>query len=304
MTNKLRGMPGPAAHVFCILWTLLLTAVLLVTALAFPAVRLMTDRDWNVKLAKDSAVVDAQYAAIGETVDALAEKYSFEPNTVMDLVTRESIEAYAEKLVDWRLALLTADADYTVPAYQVEGLTDAIKADETFQAATDKNRRTSVARDTITVKVQRTVEETVAPLRLSLIALALGKALPVLNLSRFTPYLPYAPYMLLGVSLLLAGLIALTAHKRLVKAALYIGSACTASGLLLAAVGVLLALANVPQLVGAYSAMAGMQVETLLRALAWGYVVQCGVLLIVGLLLIGVHQRGMQPLYRAAEQAA
>ena len=106
------------------------------------------------------------------------------------------------------------------------------------------------------------------------------------------------------ILLCLAGLIALTAHKRLVKAALYIGSACTASGLLLAAVGALLALANVPQLVGAYSAMAGMQVETLLRALAWGYVVQCGVLLVVGLLLIGVHQRGMQPLYRAAEQAA
>lgn len=57
-------------------------------------VRLLTDRDFDLSVAQDTAVVDAQYARIGEKIDALAAQYGFEPKTVMDLVTRERLLDY------------------------------------------------------------------------------------------------------------------------------------------------------------------------------------------------------------------
>ena len=303
MSRNTTAHPGPVAHGICVVLYLLLTLCLLVTGLALPVVRLLTDRDFDLGVAQDTAVVDAQYARIGEKIDALAAQYGFEPKTVMDLVTRERLLDYHAQMVDWLLSLTKADAVYTAPSFEVEGLVDAIKEDETFQESTPSASRTSVARDKIAVKVCSIVEEAAVPLRLSLISLALGKVLPQLEVSRYAAYLPYVRWALAAVLLILMGLMALVMRKRTAKSLLYIGSGCAAGGLLLLIVGVLIAYANLSAGAAAYSALLGMQLRTLLNALGRPYFAKAVILLAAGLVLIGVHQQRMKALYTAQEAA-
>ena len=303
MSGNTTAQPGPVAHGICVVLCLLLTLCLLVTGLALPAVRLLTDRDFDLSVAQDTAVVDAQYARIGEKIDALAAQYGFEPKTVMDLVTRERLLDYHTQMVDWLLSLTKADAVYTAPSFEVEGLVDAIKEDETFQESTPSASRTSVARDKVAVKVCSIVKEAAAPLRLSLISLALGKVLPQLEVSRYAAYLPYVRWALAAVLLILMGLMALVMHKRTANSLLYIGSGCAAGGLLLLAVGVLIAYVNLSTGAAAYSALLGMQLRTLLNALGRPYFAKAVMLLAAGLVLIGVHQHRMKALYTAQEAA-
>ena len=302
MSRNTTAQPGPVAHGICVVLCLLLTLCLLVTGLALPAVRLLTDRDFDLSVAQDTAVVDAQYARIGEKIDALAAQYGFEPKTVMDLVTRERLLDYHAQMVDWLLNLTQPDAVYTAPSFEVEGLVDAIKEDETFQESTSASR-TSVARDKVAVKVCSIVEEAAVPLRLSLISLALGKVLPQLEVSRYAAYLPYVRWALAAVLLILMGLMALVMHKRTAKSLLYIGSGCAAGGLLLLIVGVLIAYVNLSTGAAAYSALLGMQLRTLLNALGRPYFAKAVILLAAGLVLIGVHQHRMKALYTAQEAA-
>ena len=303
MSRNTTAQPGPVAHGICVVLCLLLTLCLLAAGLALPAVRLLTDRDFDLSVAQDTAVVDAQYARIGEKIDALAAQYGFEPKTVMDLVTRERLLDYHAQMVDWLLSLPQADAVYTAPSFEVEGFVDAIKEDETFQESTPSASRTSVARDKVAVKVCSIVEEAAVPLRLSLISLALGKVLPQLGVSRYAAYLPYVRWVLAAVPLLLMGLMVLVMRKRTAKSLLYIGSGCAAGGLLLLIVGVLIAYANLSAGATAYSALLGMQLRTLLNALGRPYFAKAVILLAAGLVLIGVHQHRMKALYTAQEAA-
>ena len=109
MSRNTTAQPGPVAHGICVVLCLLLTLCLLAAGLALPAVRLLTDRDFDLSVAQDTAVVDAQYARIGEKIDALAAQYGFEPKTVMDLVTRERLLDYHAQMVDWLLSLPQVD---------------------------------------------------------------------------------------------------------------------------------------------------------------------------------------------------
>lgn len=303
MSRNTTAQPEPVAHGICVVLCLLLTLCVVAAGLALPVVRLLTDRDFDLSVAQDTAVVDAQYARIGEKIDVLAEQYGFEPKTVMDLVTRERLLDYHAQMVDWLLGLTQADAVYTAPSFEVEGLVDAIKEDETFQESTPSASRTSVARDKVAVKVCSIVEEAAVPLRLSLISLALGKALPQLGVSRYAAYLPYVRWAFVAMALVLLGLMALVMHKRPVKSLLYMGSGCAAGGVLLLAVGVLIACAKLPAGAAAYSALLEMQLRTLLNALGRPYFAKAVVLLAAGLALIGVHQHRMKALYAAQEAA-
>ena len=298
MKKTLQGMPGPLAHACCALLCLLLTAALLAMGLAFPLTGLLCSRGLNLAMAQDSALISAQYARIGAQVDELAQRYPFEPKTVMDRVTPALLTDYAAALVDWRLGLLQPEADFDPPAFPLEGLVDAIKADETFRAATPEAQRTTVARDQIAAQVEKIVAQAAAPVRLSLLSLVLAQALP--RLAPWTHYVPYLPWALALCAGLLMGLMALCAHKRVIRGVLYMGAGCAAAGLCLAALGAWAALARLPQALAAYSQLLGLQLALLLRRLAWPYGGLALGLMILGLGLIGVHQRRMARLRQAA----
>ena len=131
------------------------------------------------------------------------------------------------------MGLLQADPVLTAPSYDVEGLLDAVKADETFRAGVPESSWTATARDKIVQGVQDIVVQAVTPLRLSLLSLGLGKALSMADVPTLRGYLPYLPWALLAACVLLAGLLLLCTHKRMIKGVLYIGSACGAAGICL-----------------------------------------------------------------------
>ena len=104
MKTRIPGMPGPLAHCLCVVLCLGLTVLLTLMGVAFPTVRLLTDQGLHLSIAQADAVIDAQYARIGEAVDALAQKYPFEPKTVMDFVTRDRLEDFNAQVVHWWMA--------------------------------------------------------------------------------------------------------------------------------------------------------------------------------------------------------
>lgn len=294
MRNRIPGMPGPAAHVLCVIVCLALTALLTLTGIAFPAVRLVTDRALHLSVAQQDAIIDAQYARIGEKVDALAEKYPFEPKTVMDFVTRQSLMDYNAQVVDWWMSLLGEDPSFTAPSYAVEGLLEAVKADETFRAGVPETSWTATARDKIVKGVEDIVTQTVTPLRLSLISLALPQVLAKVDAPALMGYAPYLPWALALVCLALSGLMALFTHKRMIKGVLYMGSACGAAGVCLGALLGLLAWLDLPGRLAGSSALLGMQLQALLQALALPFGLTALGLLALGLALIGAHQYRMR----------
>lgn len=296
MKTRIPGMPGPLAHCLCVVLCLGLTVLLTLMGVAFPTVRLLTDQGLHLSIAQADAVIDAQYTRIGEAVDALAQKYPFEPKTVMDFVTRDRLEDFNAQVVHWWMGLLQADPVLTAPSYDVEGLLDAVKADETFRAGVPESSWTATARDKIVQGVQDIVVQAVTPLRLSLLSLGLGKALSMADVPTLRGYLPYLPWALLAACVLLAGLLLLCTHRRMIKGVLYIGSACGAAGICLGVIMGAVAYLDLPGRLAAASALLSMQLRLLLQSLALPMGLTALGLLVLGLMLIGIHQHRMNRL--------
>lgn len=296
MKTRIPGMPGPLAHSLCVVLCLVLTVLLTLTCLSFSAVRLLTDQALHLSVAQQDAVLDAQYARIGEKVDALAQKYPFEPKTVMDFITRDRLMAYNAQVVSWWMGLLHADPVWTAPTYEVDGMLDAVKADETFRAGTPESNWTATARDKIVSKVQEIVTQAVTPLRMSLVSLGLSKALSAADVPTLSSYLPYLPWALLAASVLLMGLMALCTHKRMIKGVLYMGSACGAAGICLGVFMGAMAYLDLPGRLASASALLSMQLRLLLQRLALPMGLWAVGLLVLGLILIGIHQYQMNRL--------
>ena len=302
MKSRIPGMPGPAAHILCVIACLALTVLLTLTGIAFPAVRLLTDQALHLSVAQQDAVVDAQYARIGEEVDALSQQYPFEPKTAMDFITRDSLLDFNAQVVRWWMGFLQADPALDAPRYEISGLMDAVKADETFRAGVPQTSWTATARDKVVKNVEDIVTQTVAPLRLSLISLGVLGLLSKVDVPALASNLPYVPWALLAVCLLLMGLMVLFTHKRMVKGLLYIGAACGASGLCLGALLGVTAWLNLPGYLAASWPLLAMQLRLLLQNLALSTGLTALALLVLGLALIGVHQHQMNRLRQSVAE--
>ncbi len=294
MKTRIPGMPGPVAHLLCIITCLVMTALLTLMGIAFPAARLLTDRSLHLSVAQQDAVLDAQYARIGDKVDALAAQIPFEPKTAMDHVTRQDLATYNAQVVDWWMGLFRENPELTAPAYTAEGLLEDVKADETFRAGVPETSWTATARDKVIKGVEDIVTQAVTPLRLSLVSLGISQALARVDAPALTGYLPYLPWALLAASLLLAGLMALFTHKRMIRGVLYIGTACAASGLCLGALLGTFAWLDLPARMTDFSALLALQLQLLLSKLAIPFGLTALALFVLGLVLIGCHQRRMR----------
>ena len=109
-------------------------------------------------------------------------------------------------------------------------------------------------------------------------------------------YLPYLPWALLAACVLLAGLLLLCTHKRMIKGVLYIGSACGAAGICLGVIMGAVAYLDLPGRLAAASALLSMQLRLLLQSLALPMGLTALGLLVLGLMLIGIHQHRMNRL--------
>ena len=111
-----------------------LLSVLLALALAagcagYMAVSVLTHDSLHEQVALDSRVTDMQMARITSRVEELAAQYSFSPESVLDVVTRDSVAAYSREVIAWWMGLLGDEPVLEAPAYPTADIEAAVRAD-------------------------------------------------------------------------------------------------------------------------------------------------------------------------------
>lgn len=293
-------LPGRLAHTFAILLTFLMTLTVFAAPLAWQGVRLLTDEALHESVALDSAVNDAQMVRITNMVEDLAAEQSFDPATVLALVTPEAVRTYNVEVVHWWMGLLQPDPVLTAPEWDADAIQDAVREDPLFQEAVSSTLRRATARDKVAYPIAEGIQSTVLPIRDQLVTLAMPKVLEKVServdLYSLLDLAGKAPLLLTCVSAVLAMLVLALMHRRVCKGGMYIGSALSAAGLLtLITLGVI-ALINPCAMIAQASSLLALQAGLLLKKLALPLVIIAAAELAVGLVLIAVHQRRMSRL--------
>lgn len=293
-------LPGRLAHTLAILLTFLMTLTVFCAPLLWQGVRLLTDEALHESVALDSAVNDAQMVRITNTVEDLAAEQSFDPATVLALVTPEAVREYNVEVIHWWMGLLQPDPVLTAPEWDAEAIQDAVREDPLFQEAVSSTLRRATARDKVAYPIAAAIQSTVLPIRDQLVTLAMPKVLEKVtekvDLYSLLDLAGKAPLALTGVSVLLALLVLALMHRRVCKGVMYIGSALSAAGLLTLITLGTVALINPCAMIAQASSLLALQAGLLLKKLALPLVIIAAAELIVGLVLIGVHQQRMSRL--------
>ena len=299
MIKRIPGMPGAFAHFLCILLAMVTALCMLLTAVTGLTHFLISSTGLHERVALSPPVHDAQRQRIDEAVSTLAAQYSFDPACVNPLLSDEAIAQYNRDVIAWWTGLFGSTPTVQAPTFSSAELMDAVLADEAFRAATPSGRRKAIARDDIAATLAEQVEQSVLPLRTSLISLALTQLFQRVQLARYTAFLPLLPWLFALLSAFGAALMVLCMHCRPMRALPYIGRALSAAGLCLLLALAVLHAANLPAFVGQVSAMAALQLSTLftcLRPVVWGI---AALITLAGLLPIGIHQHAMLHLRRS-----
>lgn len=286
----MKKKPCVLAHVLAVLCAVMLVAAVAACGLTWQVNRLLTDAELHESVALDVRVTDVQFARVENTVHELAAKYAFAPETVMDLVTRESLADYSREVIAWWMGLLAEDPVLDAPEWDTADVEQAVREDELFQANTPSTQRRSVARDQVAYAVGQAVDRAVLPVRMKLVAPLLPMVFQKVDVLRYMGYLSMAPAVLAGAAAVLCLVILLAMRRRLSLGMLYIGSGLIGGALMLALAGAAVFALNVTGQVAELSPIMGMQLSLLTKQLAWQsglYALAC---LTVGAVLIGLYQ--------------
>ena len=282
MSGRIPGMPGAAAHVLSAVLALVLTLCVMLAGVGGVLSAVTGSVALHESVALAAPVLSAQRARIDGKVAALAERYGFDPATVNALVTDKALRAYNQE----------------APAWPTQELTDAVMADPLFQESTPSGRRRSVARDSVAAGVAQAIQESVLPLRTSLISLALSQVLPRVDVPRYVACVRYLPWAAAAAAAVCAALMALAMAKRPVRCLAYLGGGLAAGGLCLLLAAAAAAAFDLPGRIAEVSSILSLQAEALLAHLGLGLGIGAGICLAVGLGLMGVHQHAMTKLRR------
>lgn len=285
-------LPGAAAQILSAVLALVLTLCVLLTGVT-AALQLFIGTDGiHARVALDPGVREAQMARITERVNALSAKHGFAPETALNLITPEALDAYNTGMIGWWQGLLQADPELVAPAWPTAALEEAITADEGFRAAHEERQYKSAARSGAG-DVATAVQEAVLPIRASLISFAFSKVLGKIDLAKYMVLVPYLPVMTALAGALIAAVIMLLCARRPVRGLAYVGSGLCAGGLSLGCVIAAVAGIGLPEMVSTLSVLLGQQVALALRLLGLILGGGAAVCVIAGLAMIFVHQRAM-----------
>ena len=266
-------------------WLLSLPAVIFLTALllCWPLSRLLTPGLY-LGIVDTPAVLNELQAKVGAQVDEAAAEYSFTPATVAPMLSRDALQAYAHRSVEWFAAFLHG-SDEHAPAFDTAAIEEAIRGDELFVASHAPSQLRSVSRDQAGWKIQRIVERTVFPLRTEILRYAQKLVLSTDRLKPVWPLLPFLPLILLGAAalfLLPAGLI----QRRYRDAWRWIG-ACLIAAALLACVALLwAAVKDLPLRMSGTNQLFLTELRILERKLTIHTLIPAGIALIAGVCLM------------------
>ncbi len=298
MSKRISGMPGAFAHTVSAVLALLMTLCLFLSGCTALVSHLINNTSLHESVALSDEVLAAQKEKIFAKVDALTETYSFNKETVTAFLTDDAIKSYNQEVIAWWTSLLGTAPSLSAPAWPTTDMTEAIMADEQFKESTSTGRRRAIARDEIAAVIAQTVQETVLPVRSALISLGMSQVLQRISVAKYTSVLPHLPWILLGVSAMLMCLTVLVMARRPLRALAYIGGAVAAAGLLMLLMSAGITLLNIPGWIGQVSSMLSLQCSLLLGKLMPVLWISGGAALLLGLVLIGLHQHGMLQIRR------
>lgn len=261
-------------------------ALLLAVSLAAACVltlanALLTDQALHERVAQDERVLDAQSARIEELVREMARRRSFAPQSVLDVVTRECLEAYNREIVDWWMGLMGEHPLMEVPLPDAEAIVEAVRADELFRENTSDFMRRTIAQDDVAYPIAEKMRETVMPLRVSLISLGMPKVIERVDIPGLMGMLGTARTALFALSAVLLVLILLTRGKRRWVNA---SAGLIAAFILLAVLTVLVA--RIPTAMAEYSPLLSLQLSILAGVLAAPVLLTEAGILLAGILLL------------------
>lgn len=234
--------------------------------------------------------LQAQLDHLYAIVDQAGDQWQFDPACVKALITRDSLGAYQDRVIDWYTGLWNGELD-NMPEWNTAEMVDAIRNDPLFMEHVPALNRRVVARDSIAVDLSRAIERAVFPLRHQLVVIGMDlarKHVPVSSLLRLVSLLPPA---LLFLALLTCGLIALLLRREKTRALAFMGSGLIASALLTGALSLALAWLKLPDACGVLSDMLRNGVAALGMAALWRMGIVWALMLTAGLALIHVHCR-------------
>ena len=280
--------PARAASVLLALLTAL---ALMICCAALLAHSLLTSVSLHESVALDARVTDAQMARITARTEELATQYGFAPESVLSVVTKDSVTAYSREVIAWWMGLLGDEPVLEAPAYPTADVEAAVRADELFQASVPAVQQRTIARDSVAYELGRTVSRAVLPLRTELITLAMPRLLEKVSPPVWMGRLAKLPLVCGGAALGLMLMILLLLRARPDKAALYTGTALAGAALAVLGLTALLPLLNLGGMAAELSDMLALQLRVLYGRLALRALLTALPLLACGYALLFLHQR-------------
>lgn len=292
VTKVLRGLLG---YMVALALTVSLTGAC-VTALTL---RLLTDSSLQERVATDERVLSSQLERVETTVNQLSETYGFAPETVLNLLTHEMLEAYGRDVAAWRTGLLTASPNPEAPFPDTYDIEEAVREDELFRNATDDFMRRTIARDNVAYTIGKTLQEAAIPVRTSLIALALPKVAERVDIPAMIGRLDMLRTILCAASAFLLVFLLLTQGR---SRLLFASGSLLAVFVLLAFMTAAALLANLPGAVAALSPLLSLQLSVMQRALLPSVLLTEATLLLVGAVLLILCLKKQEKPYRGRHE--
>ena len=280
----LRALQGAAGYALALLLALLLAAACVLTL----AEQLLTNQELHERVALDGRVLDAQSARVEEAVRELAKEYHFAPEAALDLASQENMAEYGREMVAWWMGLMGEEPDTEAPFPDTSAVEEAVRADELFCESTEVFMRKSIARDEVAYPIGLAVQESVMPLRMSLISLGLPEVAARADIPALFGLLGTAKTVLFGLSAALLILLLLTQGRRRF---LFGSAGLMAAFVLLAVMTAALAAADLPTAMTEYSPILALQLGILLGELTAPVLLAEGAVLLLGALLLALWVR-------------
>lgn len=297
-------MPGKAAHFLAWILTLMLMLLLTGMCLTWQVNRVLTDAPAHESVAADPRVRKAQMERIEAQVQELAQQYAFQPETVMALVTEESIARYNRDVIAWWTGLLGSEPVMNAPAWPTREVEQAVREDEAFKAATPAETRRTVARDKVAYQVGQIVKKTVLPVRADILSALLPQVLRRIDVPTYMHYLSLTPLLCGVAAAICALLLLLVMIRRLSKGALYIGAALGASGLCVLGILTAFSLLGISGMTAELSGLLALQMDILMEKVFHQAGMYAAAALAAGVGLIALHQADIRRLAGSRRRSA
>ena len=236
----------------------LMTVFLSLCLLSALAVQGLTSAGLHAGTAANDAILDGQMRSIHQYIDLLSEEYGFSSEGVKETIRREDLKQFNLEAASWWTRVLTEGESDSVPRWY-SSETDAAVAAAMAERKEDPR--------TIAAAVSDKIDRTVFPLRETLLTTGLefvnGKA----DIPGIVRSVRKLPTLLLALTVLTAGIIALMCGRDGHKSLKYFGTALAATGLVLVLCGGMLLFMGLTNMVGEASAGLAEEFRMVMRTL-------------------------------------